>query len=88
MSPRRALGFESLEAKKSPTSALPVGAIAVDVSDHAQSVLAASFAPDTTQRLLEYVASLENVSVERCLPDQADVDAVDRIMVTASPDIL
>lgn len=69
---RRALGFENLEGKTSPTNLLGFGAVdgveVAVVSDSARSA----------DRFRMYVSAMEDVSIERSLPSQSEADAVDQ----------
>lgn len=79
---RRKFGFESLEAKVSPTAAL-VPTASVNVEPAAVEV--AVFESRSASRLLQYVAMLEDIHIERTLPDQVDTNAIDRLIVESSP---
>ena len=86
---RRALGFEDLEGKTSPTSLIPIPAIG-DTSDKAVIVSSAGTEESAQReeqavRFLSFVSSLENVSIERGLPSQAEASAVDGWIVCHMP---
>lgn len=74
----RVLGFERLEAKSSLTSLF--GWI-----DSAPTVEVAPQESRVTDRFLQYVATLEEVSIERAPPDAAETLAVDQWLVNESP---
>lgn len=78
---RRAFRFEQLEAKTSPTSFMGVG---VDWIEPATAEVA-SATQQQSQRFLQYVSMLEEVSIERALPTQAEADVVDQLLSTDSP---
>ena len=88
---RRKVGglvFESLETRRSLTSAS--GALADSVADTADAAALASFHGSAVQSVtvdafLRYVASLDEVNIERALPSQADSDAVDQLIAATSP---
>ena len=74
---RRALGFEQLEAKTSPTASfVEVGWTADVTAEHARH---------DTDRLRHYVAdTLASVSIERSLPTAAETTVADQLLTTES----
>lgn len=92
---RRTLGFENLEAKKSPTSLVglnaPIDSTSGDIAEFsAMEVTSPSAISDSVQSekadlLLSYVAAMESVDTERALPTQADASAVDHWLATNAP---
>ena len=78
---RRSLGFESLEARKSLTTV----AAAVDPGFESNVAEVSSATSESANRLLLYVSTLDEVSIERSLPDPADSQAVDQLIAETNP---
>jgi len=76
----RPLGFESLEAKTSPTTSV----VGIGWSD---APVAEQSKHDhlTAERLLQFVAMLEDISVERAMPMQAAADSADHYIADSNP---
>ena len=79
---RRLLGFEHLEAKTSPTASF------IDAAWHDGPATAEVSAPNgqPAERFLQYVTMLEDISIERSVPSEADTVAVDTMIANTSPD--
>jgi|GEM_PF-6099539 len=89
---RRALGFENLEAKKSPTSLAGLTPPIDSGNDGVAAEVSALGATDSnslesgkSDLLLSYVAAIESVDVERALPSQVEATAVDHWLATNLP---
>lgn len=89
---RRTLGFEHLEAKKSPTSLTGLSAPIDLGNDGVAAEVSALGATDSnslqsgkSDQLLSYVAAIESVDVQRALPSQVEATAVDRWLATNLP---
>lgn len=78
---RRSFRFEKLEAKTSPTTF--VGVDWIDSTPTAE--IASADIKDQSERFLQYVATLEEISIERTLPTQAEANVVDQWLSTHSP---
>lgn len=73
---RRALSFENLEAKTSPTS---LGGLSGFV-DSAEKIEAT-----TANQFLQYVSTMKEISIERGVADETDANAVDLWIAATLP---
>ena len=83
----RLLSFESLETRKSLTTTSGAFVEPGFADTNAAQVAQDASAPAThsTSHLLLYVATLEQISIERGTPTQADANAIDQLITEASP---
>jgi len=77
----RSLGFESLEARESLTTI----AAAVDPGFEPNVAEVSSTASKSANRFLLYVSTIEEISIDRSLPDPADSQAVDQLIAATTP---
>ena len=79
---RRLLGFEYLEAKRSPTASF------IGVAWHDAPATAEVSVPNgqPAERFLHFVTMLEDISIERSVPSEAETVAVDAMIANTSPD--
>ena len=80
---RRRLGFESLETKASPSWLVPFGGtddLSVTAQTHGTEAI--------TNRFLQHIANLDDISIERAIPSDAEARVADTMLVNVSSDLV